>query len=68
LTGAYPDERERQQEVIDEVKAARPLYIVWVDVPTSMLRNPRSDSLVFDTTLDLVARNYQLELIATLRG
>ena len=66
LTGDYPDARERQQEVIDEVKAARPLYIVWVDVVTSMLRTPRSVPLVFDATLDLIARDYDLELIAHL--
>ena len=50
--------------MIDEVKAARPLYIVWVDVVTSTLRTPRSEPLVFDVTLDLVARDYELELIA----
>jgi 4-amino-4-deoxy-L-arabinose transferase-like glycosyltransferase len=64
LTGDYPDARERQQEVIDEVKAARPLYIVWVDVVTSLLRTPRSQPLVFDATLELIAREYQLEMIA----
>jgi hypothetical protein len=64
LTGDYPDARARQQEAIDEVRAARPLYIVWVDVVTSLQRTPRSLPLVFDATLDLIARDYQLELIA----
>ena len=64
LTGDYPEARARQQEAIDEVRAAQPLYIVWVDVVTSLLRTPRSPPLVFDATLDLLVRDYQLELIA----
>jgi hypothetical protein len=64
LTGDYPDARARQQEAIDEVKAAQPRFIVWVDVVTSLQRTPRSPPLVFDATLDLIARDYQLELIA----
>ncbi len=64
LTGDYPDARARQQEAIDEVEAARPLYIVWVDVVTSLQRTARSEPLVFDATLELIARDYELELIA----
>ena len=64
LTGDYPDARARQQEAIDEVTAARPLYIVWVDVVTSLLRTPRSEPLIFDAMLEMVARDYQLEMIA----
>lgn len=64
LTGDYPDARARQQEAIDEVKAAQPLYIVWVDVVTSLQRTPRSEPLIFDAALELIARDYQLELIA----
>jgi 4-amino-4-deoxy-L-arabinose transferase-like glycosyltransferase len=64
LTGDYPDARARQQEAIDEVRAAQPLYILWVDVPTSLQRTPSSEPLIFDAALDLIARNYQLELIA----
>jgi hypothetical protein len=64
LTGDYPDALARQQEAIDEVRAARPLYIVWVDVVTSLLRTPRSEPLIFDAMLELVARDYQLEMIA----
>ena len=57
LTGDYPDARERQQEVIDEVRAARPRYVVWVDVVTSLLRTPQSESLVFDATSKLIAND-----------
>jgi hypothetical protein len=64
LTGDYPDARERQQEVIDEVRAARPRYVVWVDVVTSLLRTPKSESLVFDATSELIANEYELELVA----
>jgi hypothetical protein len=64
LTGDYPDARARQQQAIDEVRAAQPLYIVWVDVVTSLLRTPRSQPLIFDAMLEMVARDYQLEMIA----
>ena len=46
------------------MQAARPLYIVWVDVVTSLLRTPRSEPLIFETMLEMVARDYQLEMIA----
>ncbi len=66
LTGDYPDARERQQQVVDEVRAAPPRYVVWVDVVTSLLRTPESESLVFDATEALLANDYELELLAHL--
>jgi len=64
LTGDFPDARARQQAVIEEVRAARPLYVVWVDVVTSLLRTSRSQALVFDATTELLARDYRIELVA----
>ena len=66
LTGDFPDARARQQAVIEEVRGARPLYVVWVDVLTSHQRTDRSEPLVFDATTELLAREYQVELVARL--
>jgi hypothetical protein len=66
LTGDYPDARARQQAVIEEVRAARPLYVVWVDVLTSLLRTERTEPLVFDATAALLERDYRVELVARL--
>ena len=55
--------RARQQAVIEEVEATRPLYVVWADVETSLLRTPRSEILIFDATTELLARDYQIELV-----
>jgi hypothetical protein len=64
LTGAFPDVAERQREAIAELDAARPRYLVWVDVPVSLLRSPRTRSWIFDTLLVRQRRDYRLELIA----
>jgi hypothetical protein len=63
LTGPFSDVRERQQEVMREVRAARPLYVVWVNLPTSMLMMPHSERWIFDATLELLRREYRIELI-----
>jgi hypothetical protein len=64
LTGEFPDARLRQQSVLDEVRAARPLYVVWVEVATSLLRSPRGEPLIFDAVADMLARDYEVELVA----
>ena len=63
LTGEFPDARARQQSVIEEVRATRPLYVVWADVATSLSRTPRSEPLIFDATTELLAREYAIELV-----
>jgi hypothetical protein len=37
-----------QQEMIGEIEAARPKFLVFVDIPTSWLRRTSSDMLIFD--------------------
>jgi hypothetical protein len=64
LTGDFPDARARQQMVIEEVQATRPLYVVWAEVATSLLRTSSTEPLVFDATTELLARDYQIELVA----
>jgi 4-amino-4-deoxy-L-arabinose transferase-like glycosyltransferase len=64
LTGRFDRALERQREVVDEVARAQPLYVVWAQVPTSLLLSAESERLVFEATSDLLARAYQIELVA----
>lgn len=63
LTGGYPNARERQREVMAEVAAARPRYVIWVHVPTSLLISERTDPWVFEESARLLAERYGLELV-----
>ncbi len=66
LTGGYPDESERQREAITEVEASRPRYVVWVNVPTSLLNADGSDPYIFEASNALLRREYRLEFVARL--
>jgi len=61
LTGGYPDAPERQREAIAEVEASQPRYVVWVNVPTSLLSADGSDPYIFEATNALLRREYRLE-------
>ena len=64
LTGNYARALERQREVVDELKRAPPLYVVWAQVPTSLLLSQESERLVFEATSALLASAYDVELVA----
>ena len=64
LTGGYPEVARRQREAMAEVAAARPRYVVWVHVPTSLLVSERTDRWIFDESRNLLAKGYGLELVA----
>jgi hypothetical protein len=64
LTGVYPDVLERQRKVVAEVSAARPLYVVWVNLRSSLMRVDGTESHVFDESKALLAREYLLEFVA----
>ena len=66
LTGGYPDAPERQREAIAEVEASRPRYVVWVNVPTSLLSADGSDPYIFEATNALLRREYRLEFVVRL--
>ncbi|HLG22839.1 MAG TPA: glycosyltransferase family 39 protein [Candidatus Manganitrophaceae bacterium] len=40
--------RRMQEEMIQEIEAARPLFLVFAAIPTSWLRRPESENLIFD--------------------
>jgi hypothetical protein len=64
LTAPFPDALERQRSVLREVEAARPLYVVWVHLPASMLVFEESESWIFDASADFIDRGYRLEFLA----
>jgi len=64
LTGSFPDVLERQREVMADVYAARPLYVVWVNLRSSLMRGNGTEPHVFDESKELLAREYLLEFIA----
>jgi hypothetical protein len=68
LTGGYPDAPARQREVMREVTASRPRYVVVANLHTSLLMTPKTDRYVFDETMRWIAKAYRLEFVALPRG
>jgi 4-amino-4-deoxy-L-arabinose transferase-like glycosyltransferase len=63
LTESYEDVLERQQGVVDEVRASRPLYVVWAEIPDSLPMHAGTRRLVFDATAAMLERDYLLEFV-----
>jgi 4-amino-4-deoxy-L-arabinose transferase-like glycosyltransferase len=64
LTGDYPGVLERQRGVVAEVEAARPLYVVWFDIETSLPVDENTEPFVFVQAKAMLDRDYRLEFIA----
>ncbi len=64
LMGAFPDAGQRQRELIREVQAANPRYVVVANLSTSLMANSNTDPYVFDETRRWLARHYRLEFVA----
>ncbi len=64
LTGGYPEALERQREALAEVTRARPRYVVWVHISTSLLISERTDRWIFEETDRMLARDYAMEFVA----
>jgi len=52
---------QMQLEMIREIEAARPKYLVFVVVPTSWLKRPNSDTQIFDWFDRYSAADFQLD-------
>jgi 4-amino-4-deoxy-L-arabinose transferase-like glycosyltransferase len=68
LTARFPDAAERQREVMREVTAAEPRYVVMTNLRTSLLMTPDSERFVFEETARWLSRHYRLEFMALPRG
>jgi hypothetical protein len=66
--GAFPDAGARQRELIREVQAAEPRYVVVANLSTSLMANSQTDPFVFDETRRWLARHYRLEFVALPRA
>jgi hypothetical protein len=64
LTGNYPGVLERQREVAAAVDAARPQYVVWSNIATSMLRDEATEPFLFEHAQAMIERDYRLEFVA----
>jgi 4-amino-4-deoxy-L-arabinose transferase-like glycosyltransferase len=64
LTGDYPDVLDRQQGVVAEVAEAKPLYVVWSNLGTSLLADEDTELLVFSEAMAMLERSYRLEFVA----
>jgi len=69
LTADHPDVLERQRAVASEVEAARPLYVLWSNLDTSLYESSRlagEDTARFLLThaRDMLDRDYRLEFVA----
>ena len=53
-----------QNEMIAEIEASRPEFVVLVQSPTSWLRHPESDDHIFDWMSKYVRREYEVIGIA----
>jgi len=52
--------RDMQNEMIAEIEAARPEYLIYVDVPTSWAPNPHPDLYVVDWAIRYLRQNCEL--------
>jgi hypothetical protein len=60
LMESHPFALEMQKEMIQEVKEAKPKYMVFVGVPTSWLRTSRSNSLIFEWLNSYIIKHYEV--------
>ena len=60
LVEEQPLAAKMQEEMIGEIAAAKPKYIVFANVRCSWLTQPRSETRVIDWALDYINTNYEI--------
>ncbi len=60
LMERHPFARKMQEEMIREVEASRPAYVVWVKTPTSWLESRDSERLLFHWASRYISANYDV--------
>ena len=51
---------QMQQEMIHEIEAARPKFLIFVVIPDSWLQRPESERLIFNWASEYTAQNYSV--------
>lgn len=64
----FPRYRELQTRVWSEIEAARPAYVLIVDIPTSLGWDGRADLWLRERLLEYVKEEYQLEAVVDNSG
>jgi 4-amino-4-deoxy-L-arabinose transferase-like glycosyltransferase len=60
LMERHPFARRMQEEMIREIEASRPAYVIWVKVPTSWLELRDSERLIFDWAGPYISAKYEI--------
>jgi len=61
LMEEQPYAAKMQQEMISEIEASRPEFIVFVNVPLSWLGRAGSSRLILDWSQQYLSQNYKLD-------
>lgn len=62
LTAQYGTPKLFQQESVSAVKEARPVYIIWMNIQTSLYAStPAEERYIFDSLSDMIQSDYQLD-------
>ena len=52
--------RQMQEEMIRQIESGRPKYLIFTSVPTSWMRRPESDSMIFAWATDYIRTFYEI--------
>ena len=52
--------RQMQEEMIRQIESARPKYLIWIGAPTSWLRRPTSEGMIFAWANDYIEKFYDV--------
>jgi hypothetical protein len=59
LMESQPYAERMQREMIDEIEAAKPEYVIWVEIATSWAIRPDANPMIFDWAQQYVNTGYQ---------
>ena len=59
LMESHPFALDMQKEMIQEVEAAKPKYLVFVNIPFSWLRSSKSNTLIFEWLKSYLIKHYE---------
>ena len=59
LMESQPYAERMQREMIDEIEAAKPEYVIWVEIATSWAIRPDANPMIFDWAQQYVNNGYQ---------
>jgi 4-amino-4-deoxy-L-arabinose transferase-like glycosyltransferase len=52
--------QQMQEEMIRQIESARPKYLIWIGAPTSWMRQPTSEGLIFAWAKDYIEKFYDV--------